>query len=147
MSRLTRAQINGAITNKIKAAFPKVKIHSTDVKEGFSRPSFFTMLETGVNDSAMFSTYREMTCRILFFPSDRYVYKEEAYDVQDKLDVLFGLNFAVEDRTITISNARSNIIDGVLHFDFDFSFHDDAAEDPMDDDNTAKMRELSISHE
>ncbi|MFI8712032.1 DUF6838 family protein [Brevibacillus brevis] len=144
---LTRVQINTAINEKIKSMFPNVEITSADVKEGFNRPSFFTMLETGVNDSRLFSTYREMTCRILFFPSDRYVYKEEAYDVQDKLDALFGLNFAVEDRTITISNARSTIIDGVLHFDFDFSFHDDAAEDPMDDDNTAKMQELSISHE
>ncbi|MFH5181147.1 DUF6838 family protein [Paenibacillus sp. TAB 01] len=54
-----------------------------------------------------------MTCRILYFPRDRHVFKEEAYDVQDRLERLFGLNFPAGDRTITIDSASTDIINKV----------------------------------
>jgi hypothetical protein len=81
-----------------------------------------------------------MTCRIRFFPTDRYQYKEEAYDVIDRLESLFGLNFKVGDRTITIDGAVADIIDKVVHYDFDFSFYDDAV--GGDDPARPTMQEL-----
>lgn len=140
---LTRAQINKAINDKIKAEFPSIPIQSRDVEEGFVRPSFYVWLESARLDAGQYSQFREFTCRILFFPSDRYDYKEEVYDVQDRLEKLFGLNFTVGDRTITVLSAASDVIDKVLHYDFDFSYYDDSAVDPDAGVNTEKMQELN----
>lgn len=121
---LTRAQINKAINLLIKEEFPGITIQSRDVEKGFQRPSFFVLLETNRTETFQFDRLREMTCRIRYFPSDRYVFKEEVYDVQDRLENLFGINFAVEDRFITIDGAETYVVDKVLHYDFDFSFYE-----------------------
>jgi hypothetical protein len=125
----TRAQINAAINQAIKTEFPGIKIVSQDVEEGFDRPSFFVQLETTRTETFQGTIRRDMTCRIRYFPKNRYQYKEEAYDVIDRLESLFGLNFPVGDRTITIDGAFADIIDKVVHYDFDFSFYDEAGGD------------------
>lgn len=139
---LTRAQINTAINDKIVAEFPNIEIESSDVEEGFDRPSFFVSLETNQAEVFQFNSLRDMTCRILFFPTSRHRYKEEAYDVMDRLEKIFGLNFTVEDRVITIDNARAEIINKVVHYDFDFSYHDDSSYEESGG-NQELMRELN----
>ncbi|MFD3271517.1 DUF6838 family protein [Paenibacillus dendritiformis] len=129
MTRLTRAQLNKAINDKIKAEFPSIPIQSRDVTEGFERPSFYVNLETRETETFQFNVRRDMTCRIRFFPTDRYEFKEEAYDIQDRLEELFGLNFPVLGRTITLGSAETDIIDKVVHYDFDFSYYDVAGQE------------------
>lgn len=141
---LTRAQITKAINDKVLAEFPTIPIQSSDVEEGFQRPSFFVSLETNRGEGFQFSNLRDMTCRILFFPTSRYQYMEEAYDVMDRLEKLFGLSFTVGDRTITINSATADVIDKVVHFDFDFSYYDDPAIDPDVGTNREKMQELNF---
>jgi len=141
---LKHAQLNKAINDKIKAEFPDIPIQSSDVEEGFERPSFFVLLESNRIEVGQFSTLRDMTCRILFFPTDRYRYKEEVYDVKDRLENIFGLNFPVADRTITIDGATSEIIDKVLHYDFDFVYFDDSPYDDTGGGSQDLMRELNI---
>lgn len=139
---LTRVQINKAINDKIKAEFPDIEIQSSDVEEGFKRPSFFVSLETPQTTPYQFNVQRDMTCRILFFPTSRHQYKVEAYDVMDRLEKRFGLNFTVDDRVITIDDARADIIDKVVHYDFDFSYLDDSSYEETGE-NQELMRELN----
>jgi len=139
---LTRVQINKAINDKIKAEFPQIEIQSSDVEEGFKRPSFFVSLETNRGEAFQFNSMRDMTCRILFFPTSRYNYKEEAYDVTDRLEKLFGLNFTVGDRVITIADSGSRVVDKVVHYDFDFTYLDDSPNDESGG-NQEKMQELN----
>ncbi|QQE75216.1 phage tail terminator family protein [Brevibacillus composti] len=139
---LTRAQINKAINDKIKAEFPGIEIASSDVEEGFKRPSFFVMLETNRAEALQFNSLRDMTCRILFFPTSRHKYKEEAYDVMDRLEKLFGLSLPVGDRVITINHAESRLVDKVVHFDFDFEYYDDSPYEEGNE-NQDKMQELN----
>lgn len=138
---LTRVQINKAINELIKGEFPNVPIQSRDVEEGFQRPSFFVSLETNRSEAFQFNVLREMTCRILYFPSKKDLYKEEAYGVMDRLEKLFGLNFSVENRVITIEGAETDIIDKVVHYDFDFSYYDSNTQD----DDSPLMQELSYN--
>jgi len=126
---LSRKQINAAINEVLETNFPGIPIISRDVEKGYGRPSFFVRIETNRSETYQGNIYRDMTCRIRYFPTDRYQYKEEAYEVQDKLEQLFGLNFSVGDRTITISSATTDIIDKVVHYDFDFSYYDEAGND------------------
>lgn len=134
---LTRAQVNKSINDKIKAEFSGIPIQSSDVEEGFPRPSFFVSLETRRTESFEFQMLRDMTCRIRFFPKSRHEYKEEAYDVQDRLESVFGLNFAAGDRVITIDGAETDIIDKVLHYDFEFSYYEEA----VGSDETGELME------
>lgn len=133
MSKLTRVQINKAINELIKAEFPTVPIQSRDVSKGFNRPSFYVDLETNNMGTSQFTLERDMTCRILFFPTDRHEYKEEVYQVQDKLETIFGLNFAAGDRVITIAESDTDIIDKVLHCNFNFIYLENVATEETGD--------------
>jgi hypothetical protein len=138
---ITRAQINKAINERITAAFSGVPLQSSDIEEGFSRPSFYVSLETPRTESNQFSLYREMTCRIRYFPTNRNASKEETYEVQDRLEILFGLNFRVSDRTITIETADSDVVDKVLYYNFNFAF----SEDIENVDPEVLMQELNFN--
>jgi len=122
---LTRAQIDKAVTGRLKTEFPTTPVQSSDVSEGFARPSFFVRIETNRTEHFRNSVRREMTCRIVYFPSKRDIFEEEAYGVLDRLEKLFGLNLVVEDRTLTIEGASTEIVDKVVHYDFDLVFYDD----------------------
>lgn len=141
MNQLTRVQLNKAINNKIASVFSAIPILSRDIQEGFDRPSFFVSIETNQTETYQFQRQRDMTCRILFFPTDRYEYKEETYDVQDRLEELFGLNFVVRDRVITIGSANTDVIDKVLHYNFDFSYFDEVPQGSQGE----PMRELQYN--
>jgi len=129
---LTRAQLNKAVNDRLKAEFPAIPIQSSDVEEGFQRPSFFVQIETNRTEDFHRYVFREMTCRILYFPRDRHLMKEEAYDVQDRLEKLFGLNIGVNGRTLTINGAETVVVDKVVHYDFDFNFYDEPADSSGD---------------
>ncbi|MFD2614494.1 phage tail terminator family protein [Paenibacillus gansuensis] len=131
---LSRAHINKAVNDAIKTIFPTVPIQSSDIEEGFPRPSFYVSIETNSTQQYQFSIMRDMTCRIKYFPKDRNLNKEEVYDVQDKLEMQFGLTLPVGDRVFTIDGAATEVVDKVLHFSFDFSYYeskDQAPEGPL----------------
>jgi hypothetical protein len=136
----TLKQIKLAINDMILAKFPAIEIQSTDVKEGFNRPSFFVQLDNIGRDTKLYVSERGLTTRIYYFPEDRYNYSLEIMDIQDSLESIFNLNFKVGNRTITISETRGQEIDGVLEFEFDFEFVE-----PVDvSDNSDLMGELEI---
>lgn len=87
--------IKKVINKKLIDGFPEIEVQSSDVKEGFKRPAFYVNLETNRLDKSQFTLLRDMTCRVYFFPTSRYEYEEEIYEVQDKLEELFGLNFEI----------------------------------------------------
>ncbi|WP_144940122.1 DUF6838 family protein [Paenibacillus sp. 32O-W] len=138
---LTLRQIDKAITGLLLKNFPNIEVQESDVEEGFQRPSFFVSLETNRTETFQFNRVRDMTCRIYYFPSDRYVYSAEVQDVQDQLESIFGLNFKVEDRIITIDDAESYEVDKVLQYSFDFTYYEDTGEEEKGE----KMKELSYN--
>lgn len=138
---LTLKQIDRAIAGILAAHFEDIEIQSNDVQEGFKRPSFFVVLDNIGTDTRQHYLVRTMTARIYYFPTDRYNYSIEVLEMQDKLNNLFNLNFVVEDRVITISETRSQIVDRVLEFEFDFEYHDFIK---PDDDGKDLMQELVL---
>lgn len=121
---LSLKQIKKAVNDIIKVKFPTIEIQAEDIKEGFKRPSFFVQFDNLDKDTGLYASDRSMTIRVYYFPSDRYVYSLEILDIQDSLDSIFNLNFAVEDRVITIKEARGQVVDKVLEFEFDINFVD-----------------------
>lgn len=136
--------IKKAINEMITSEFPDIEIQAADVEKGFERPSFFVEMDNLFRDSRQFGSIRSMTIRIYFFPGDRYKYSLELMDVQDRLESIFNLNFAVKDRVITIDETRGQTIDGVLEFEFDFEFHDQIEEEEKP---RPLMEELTVTYE
>ena len=137
---LTLKQIDKAIGDLILNHFPNIEIQSTDVKEGFNRPSFFVKLDNPIRDTRLYSSNRSMTVRINYFPKSRKDYAIDLMDVQDELETVFNLNISIADRTITIDETRAQVIDGVLEFEFDLEF----SEAVEIEDDSEIMEELEL---
>ncbi|SDZ19297.1 phage tail terminator family protein [Tindallia californiensis] len=135
-----------SINTKIIEEFPEIPIQSRDVKEGFSRPSFFLRLANIEKETFLRVTLRQMTCRVLYFASNRYESDLENLEILDRLEKVFALNFSVETedlaKIVTISDTRSQFVDDVLEFEFDFSFYQD---NDSDDEELPLMEELEMS--
>ncbi|CAM3441894.1 phage tail terminator family protein [Marinicrinis lubricantis] len=125
---ITRVLLNKAINDLIQSEFPGIPILNSDAEEGFVKPSFIVSIETKRMEASQYSTYREMICHMTYYPKGGDGFKEEAYNVMDRLEGLFGLNFAVEDRTITISEASTHLSDNVVYYDFSFQYYDSPEE-------------------
>ncbi|NBI30716.1 phage tail terminator family protein [Chengkuizengella marina] len=113
--------INIAINDNLIAEF-EYDINSKDVKEGFSRPSFFVSFDNVSRSSSEYYRERALTVRIYFFPKSRYEYSLEILDVQERLENLFDLKLNVVDRKLNIHEVRSEVTDGVLSFHFDLQY-------------------------
>lgn len=136
---LSRKEIMKAINTRLKTKFPAIPSLSRDVKKGFSRPSFKVTLETPRESRNVNLTHREMTCRILYFPTSRYDYDEETTEMQDHLSILFGLNLTVGKYRVVIDDSDTDVVDGVLEYNFRFSFIDSGPEN--ENHNTGELME------
>lgn len=119
---ITYKDIKLAINRKIKTL--GIEINSKDVTEGFNRPSFFVEFLNPVRSGDESQVHKSLSVQIYYFPTDRYDYSIEMLDMQDKLENLFDLKLSVGDRLITINEASSEPVDGVLNFSFDIEFYE-----------------------
>ncbi|MCM3411464.1 phage tail terminator family protein [Metabacillus litoralis] len=123
-----KLSVNNSLINKFN-----LPINSNDVKEGFSRPSFFVELDNFNPSSTLVQVEKNLTIRIYYFPSDRYDYSLELLDIQEGLESLFDLKLSVLDRQFTINDKTADVVDGVLNFYFDLHFFDGKDNDPSDE--------------
>ena len=140
--------IKKAINSVLKNSFPEIDIQSRDVEKGFKRPSFFVRLDNMRSEGGVYYTFKEMTCRILYFAQDRHESSIENMDTANILMGLFGLNFMVvndegKTKVITISDSRAQLVDQVLEFEFDFSFYQDNGVEDVSD----LMQELELNND
>jgi hypothetical protein len=120
------SQIDVAITDMLLSKFPTIEIQSSDVKEGFNRPSFFVTIDNVNRESSTkYSSIRSMTIRIYYFPTDRYNYSLEVLDIQQQLEELFDQNLTVETRVIPIQETNHFVVDKVLEFDIDIEYYEE----------------------
>lgn len=125
MASLTLRQIKSAIEDKIEAAFIGITVHRTGVQNNFARPSFFVLMGNIGSDDQLYNRTRSMNIDIHYFPTDRYQHTLELLDVQDTLESTFGLNLAIQDRIVTLNSETADVVDGVLHYPFSFSYLED----------------------
>jgi len=126
---VTYSEIIKAINLKIQQSFLDVPFQSIEDKEGLIRPSFRTNIE-GISASNFmnFAKDRELTVRIYYFPKEKYKYRMELLDVQDKLEDLFLLENTIVTESsfvIEIFEFQFDVVDGVLHFYFDLKLSED----------------------
>lgn len=130
-----------AINKKLSEVFPKIPIATKDITEGFERPSFYTDFDSfRVLQTSGRRTDKTVHVTIYFFPSDRYQYKLELLDVQEKLQAAFCDELALANGArLYMGELESIKTDGVLQFSFDIAFTEYA--DPKLSDSDAPYME------
>ena len=114
--------ILASVVSKLEARFSEITIESNDVEEGFDRPSFFTSLD-GISSSDFMdvSVDRNMTARIIYFPTHKTKNQVELLSMMDSLDELFLRENIIkidEDVSIEVEQVDLKIVSKVLHCSF-----------------------------
>lgn len=120
---ITLVDIKKSINNVLKNNFPDVKIYSSDTKEGFNRPAFFTQIVPLTSDyeTVNYTSNRLMVAIQYFSESGTEL---ENLKMDEDLRKAFGMTLKVNQRSFLLRNIRSEIVDEVLQFKFDLNFFD-----------------------
>lgn len=126
-------QIAIAINQKLKRTFPHIEINAKDIREGFQRPSFFVDFEnTTLQQQSTRRIDRTIHCIIYFFPTDRYQYKIEMLEVQEKLEDALRDELVVGNYCLYMGEIHADKVDGVLQIGFDIVYT--TISDPIGED-------------
>lgn len=139
---ITYKDIKIAINRKLDTT--GIEINSSDVSEGFNRPSFFVQLENSKRSGDENQVHKATTVQVYYFPTDRYEYSIEVMDVQEQLENLFDLKLEVLDRLFNIDETYSSTTDGVLSFSFDIEFNDGRERNKYEQHPSELMYELDF---
>lgn len=116
--------IKKSINQVLKANFPTIKIYSSDTKEGFIRPAFFTQAIPITSDYETVNfTSNKLMIVINYFSENGT--ELENIKMYDEIKKAFGMNLKVNQRSFLLKNIRSEIVDEVLQFRFDLDYFAD----------------------
>ena len=117
----TLADFKTTINKMLKDNFPGVRIYSSDTREGFKRPAFFTQIVpvTSNYETTSFESNKMMIV-INYFSTDGT--EIENLIMHDDIKKAFGMTLKVNQRSFLMQNIRSEIVDEVLQFRFDLDY-------------------------
>ena len=138
---ITLINIKKSINHVLKTNFKDTKIYAGEVKEGFTRPSFFTsIIPISFNyDTTNFTSNKLMVVINYFSKNETEL---ENLKMIDGLKKAFGMTLKVNNRYFTLQEIRTDITDGVLQFKFDLNFFDGL--EKMNDHEEATNIEISL---
>jgi hypothetical protein len=120
------------INTVLEKRFPNIERLSTDIEEGFNRPSFFVDIDNH-NKSMLGEVLKDvnLTVRIYYFPKNKYKNRIELLSMIEDLTNLFLTNLKINaDFYIPINEVNSTITEEkVLIIDFDIRYVYEVPED------------------
>lgn len=125
------SEIITAINTKLKTVFPDVPRETTDIKEGFNRPSFFVEYECNSSAIGESLVQNNIDIKIYYFSSNKNKSRIECIETIEKLNNAFRLVLSIsESCAIPIDETSSTILeDGILIFSFDLVYVNEIAEE------------------
>lgn len=135
---ITVNDVRRAVMSALAARFPDTRVYGERNEQGFVAPAFFVFMFPVFHTKELDRRYlRTHSFDIHYFPAGEYV-NDEMHDVAEQLyDTLEIIN--VKGKPSRGTAMRHEIVDGVLHFFVDYTFH---VVRPKPDD--PKMRELDV---
>lgn len=128
------------MNTRLEEVYPDIPIQSSDIEEGFNRPSFFVEFDD-IRTAAYGprGTERNIPVTIFYFPSDRYKNRIELLEVQDRLEKTFSEAFPIMDGFVVYPlEVSSTTVDGVLQTSFEIYY--------IETDNTETGEEIQELH-
>ncbi|AZV56797.1 DUF6838 family protein [Clostridium sp. AWRP] len=146
---VTIKDIVKAINLKIKDKFPDIPIQSTDIKEGFKRPSFYVNKDDNKSNRYNQDIKESKTSiRIYYFPTSAYKNRIELLNMENDLTDLFldGVLVSTDDgeylMEILEDDIDSVVTDGVLQVHFYLYLLQDFSEEDAEVMEELEMDEL-----
>ena len=122
---ITAKELRAALVDlvKVKAGLSAYEVHFDNVKEASG--SYFYIKVTSRRktfDQVFYERSLAIDLQLILLPDGfNRIHRSELYDAVDALDRAVRPVFHVKDRFITVQETRSRIVDGVLHYEFDFA--------------------------
>lgn len=110
----------------LNSKYPNVQKYGEQVQQGIELPCFFVYLVPLTTANGLYLSSETISVKIVYLQKEKDI--EELYDVRDELKRLFALSFRVRDtdssmeRSLTVPNTETQIIEGDLHFSFAVKF-------------------------
>ena len=141
----TLIDLKTSISNVLKLNFPKHKLYSSEVAEGFQKPCFFTSVVPLRTDYDSVSYSSSSVMIVINFFSENGT-QEESYPMFSNIKEAFGMSLKVKNRSFLIRNFRSDIVDGVLQtkFNLEFLVDGDRSRNLEDDTEYELMQEIYL---
>lgn len=118
--QVTINDVRYAVHTALDAAFPDIRIHGEEIKQGLNPPCFFVRLLQPAHTQELDRRYmRYHPFVVRYFPAAG---NAEMYDMAEQLTAALQ-QIDVAGRPVRGVGMRFEIVDGVLHFFVDYDFH------------------------
>ena len=131
---ITSTSIQTALAAALRKAFPDLSLHLNHV-ENSTTDYMLVIIDPSIKtvDRVYFDRSLAVELTLVLLPDVRgRVDRAKLYQAIDTLDGIFLPVFHIEDRYITVQDAKGVIVDEVLRYTFTLNFTDYRPEEPKD---------------
>lgn len=111
-----------SINKTLDQSFPSINIYGEEIKQGFEEPCFFVKVLSSGQDKELNIRYKKNISFDIHYFSDKDDINSDCNDMSDRL--YEALEYVkVNNSLFRPTKMTHEVIDGVLHFMLQFSFH------------------------
>lgn len=143
---ITLADIRKAITTALKCKFKNIKVFFDDVENSTDDYFYieFTPKSKTIDDIYTNKIIKIDIDYVLALDENKKIDRRKLQDSISKIDILFRPIFKVKDRTFTVLETSTTIVDEILHFSFELDFVDCLNDDEFEGINYELMQNLEM---
>ncbi|WP_407378667.1 DUF6838 family protein [Megamonas funiformis] len=143
---ITLADIRKAITTALKSKFQNIKVFFDDVENSTDDYFYieFTPKSKTIDDIYTNKIIKIDIDYVLALDENKKIDRRKLQDSISKIDILFRPIFKVKDRTFTVLETSTTIVDEILHFSFELDFVDCLNDDEFEGINYELMQNLEM---
>lgn len=144
---ITLADIRKAITTALKSKFQNIKVFFDDVENSTDDYFYieFTPKSKTIDDIYTNKIIKIDIDYVLALDENKKIDRRKLQDSISKIDILFRPIFKVKDRTFTVLETSTTIVDEILHFSFELDFADCLSDDEFDGIKYELMQNLEMT--
>lgn len=144
---ITLADIRKAITTALKSKFQNIKVFFDDVENSTDDYFYieFTPKSKTIDDIYTNKIIKIDIDYVLALDENKKIDRRKLQDSISKIDILFRPIFKVKDRTFTVLETSTTIVDEILHFSFESDFVDCLSDDEFDGIKYELMQNLEMT--
>lgn len=144
---ITLADIRKAITTALKSKFQNIKVFFDDVENSADDYFYieFTPKSKTIDDIYTNKIIKIDIDYVLALDENKKIDRRKLQDSISKIDILFRPIFKVKDRTFTVLETSTTIVDEILHFSFELDFVDCLSDDEFDGIKYELMQNLEMT--
>ena len=143
---ITLADIRKAITTALKSKFQNIQVFFDDVETSTDDYFYieFTPKSKTIDDIYTNKIIKIDIDYVLALDENKKIDRRKLQDSISKIDILFRPIFKVKDRTFTVLETSTTIVDEILHFSFELDFVDCLNDDKFEGINYELMQNLEM---